>query len=256
MISKQNIRDIYDLYIQYAKNNNLCRKGTWKELLKIDDNTKPSEIIRRAILSCAGNFNYWEENGQIAWPNNMSGTTWFEVIVGERDIKTMNIYPTRMKILARANKFINQSGTDIKCLYDNNWWNKLHDAFGLDPLKKRETLLYIILTELGINDVDTSKIPCQNMACIDYNIIIALRYAKAVTGFTGNIFDLKTETKLRYDCLQACEEIFNISKCNNTHQLISIGKLDNFLYSTGRYIRHNIKNWEDFMCYRFGCYFY
>lgn len=244
--------EIFENFIDtFFKDCDWDRKDIWMKMLEISEedlNSKRAtsrweEIICRATQCCIGNFNYWEEAGKITWPKNINGQLWFDVVMGRRDINTLNLVDLRKKFLIKCREFLKDF--NLNDIYTTSWWTKLTDVFGKDPLKKRETLLYIILTDLGFKDLY-----CPNKGCIDYNIIVALRFFGIIEGYEGNIFDLATETKLRNECLVVCDELIARQKWLN----VSI--LDNILYSEGKRIRKTYDNWEDYFCYRLNCYYY
>jgi len=219
------------------------RNKLWRKLLGIKKRTKTKTVIKKAILGSIGNFNYWEDNGEVKWPDNVHSYNWFEVVRGEKDINSMNLPGLRKHFVSIANSFIRKTNieTGIK---KAEWWNLLSISYGGDPLKKREVLLWIMLSDMNIK----TTLP-PNLGCIDYNTIVALRYLKIVNGYEGNSFDYIEETKLRTECLKVVEEIIQKTR-------LGVSEVDAWLYYTGREIRHNYKDWEKYFCYRLGCYFY
>jgi len=210
-------------------------------MLEIDDNTTKNEIIERTILCCVGNFNYWEEDNKISWPKEISGITWFEFVMGRRSIQSLNLWQKRLDLYNSAKDWISKTNFELN---NPSWWNEMNIVFGNDPLKKRETLAYIILTDLGF------ECHCPNVGCIDYNIIVALRRHGIITGYDKNYFEINEETQLRYECLLVCYEILK-----RVPQL-TVSTLDILLYDEGRRIRHNEYEWERYFPYRFGCYYF
>lgn len=245
--------DKLDIFCKnYISDRDIPGRGdVWRQLLEItssDVHQTDKEIIERAILSCCGNFNYWEVDGKIEWPENLNGQSWFDVIMDRRDINTMNLPKLRSDILGTTRVFLQQNFYSIHSIYSIRspyWWADLSKAFGNDPLRKRETLLYIILSDLGFKDIY-----CPNVGCIDYNLIVALRYHGIIEGYAGNTFNISEETNLRTECLVVCQEILK------RYPELNVSKLDNVLYTEGRCIRHTEPDWESHFCYRFGCYFY
>jgi len=227
---------------EYLEKVEKCKPLPWEIILDVNGLSEKEKIERSIKMAC-GQFNYWEENGKITWPN-LSSEDWTDVVLGKRDIETMNLVQTRKQILKNTEDFISISNL-TENIKDYNWWEALSYVFGGDPLRKRETLLWIMLTGLGF------PIPFKiREGCIDYNVIVSLRYHGIVTGYIGNQFNILQETQLRYDCLHVIEKMLEMRKD------LGINDLDAHLYLQGRNIRKTVDNWEDYFCYRFGCYFY
>ena len=203
--------------------------------------------MRLAIRATIGNFNFWEgPEGRITWPEGLGGSAWFEVATGKRSVKEFNLSPLREAFLIVGEAFWKNTPLSIHetPIQNPSWWTRLTECYGNDPLRKRETLLYIILYDLGWDAVP----PMQG--CIDYNVIIALRHKGIITGFDGNEFNETEETLLRMECLVAIMNILNI------RQDLTISMMDQELYLGGKWIRKHDPNWEKHMCYRPGCYYY
>jgi hypothetical protein len=235
----------------------VSRVKMWDELLGISGQT--GETVRRAVLGSAGQFNFWERNGKIEWKTGFNSDSWFCFVreycsEGQQEIKeriknTLNYYnlpDIRIKLIENTEKFLAESSDLVSCIRDPYWWEALSHVFGGDPLKKRETLLWMILTDLGIDAQEQKK------GCIDYNIILLFRFLGIITGFDGNIFTLYDETRLREECLKAVEYILE------KRPDLSISELDFHLWSEGRQIRGTRpqEEWDPFFCYRLGCFFY
>lgn len=216
----------------------------WQDLLEVEKHDF-DVLLERAIKGCIGNFNFWEgDDGSVAWPKGISGTTWFKAAIGKQSVDDYNLAELRKSFLAKANLFIGFYQSKGITPKEHEWWLRLAEAFGNDPLHKRETLLWNILYDCGYKDF-----PCPNILPIDYNIIIALRHQKVLTGFIGNIFSLEEETHLRYEAL--CCGYYMAQHVETTPT-----NLDAFLYRLGKDIRENNPDWELSFCYRKGCYFY
>lgn len=221
------------------------RREIWMKQLKLDEGTPFPEVMWRAVRATIGNFNFWEgDNEDVTWPENIGGAEWFKVATGERSLEGFNLKELRQKYLERGGAFIRKYALWSKFLTDPSWWTKLTEVYGNDPLRKRETLLAIVLHDLGYDVLW----PMQG--CIDYNVIVTLRSNGIVTGWLGNQFTLEEETFLRMECLLAIMTILKERPDLNP----SI--VDEILYSEGKRIRRMDRDWERFMCYRPGCYFY
>jgi len=218
--------------------------GKEETLPSLENEAFASYTLQQAILGTIGNFNFWEEEGVIKW-SGVDSSDWFKVVRIEKSIWDMNLPKIRKIFWDSAIE--NMQKFPIHKIYDESWWNRLTELYGHDPLKKRETLLWIILTDLGFQNL-----PIQNKGCIDYNIILAFRYLGIVIGYKGNIFNLREETELRFECLHVIESILK------ARPDLSISDLDSLLYRFGRYIRcvEPPEHWDQFFCYRHGCYFY
>jgi hypothetical protein len=219
------------------------RTEVWKSLLDINPMSDDDFILKRAILGAAGQFNYWEEDGKIVWPA-ISSDDWFKVVTGKKPITEMNLCLKRTEIYVTVSDFLKNNQI---CVMDPVWWDSLSFVFGGDPLRKRETLLWIMLTDLGYENL-----PAQKKGCIDYNIMLFLRFSGVIKEYGGNIFNLYEETKLRTECLEVIERILDKRKD------LTIQKLDSFLYFSGKEVRHimDMHFWEPYFCYRLGCFFY
>lgn len=238
---------------------NLNRSFRWIKALGLDKWGGPDEdlnniptnkslaayAIQQAVLSSIGNFNFWEKDGKIAWPG-LSSNDWMKVIRFEKPIEEMNLVEKRKELWDKAVHFMSDSEL-TNDIHDNIWWEALAIVFGGDPLAKRETLLWITLSDLGF-----TQMHLPNAGCIDYNIILALRYLEIITGYEGNIFDKTEETKLRFECLHVVEQILK------ERQDLNVSDLDSFLYKMGRYIRYEFPReiWDPYFCYRIGCFYY
>jgi hypothetical protein len=262
MINFNKVNDfIKDIKIEDGFVDN--RKKLWHELLGTSPETKSQKIIEQAIYGSIGQFNFWEDTtivgeGVIAWAENRNSSNWYAFIRDDRvgcwgsmaEKHKLNLIDKRLSFLSDAERFIKDSGDLEKCIKDPVWWNALSAVFGGDPLKKRETLLWITLTDLGF------KVPEQKRGCIDYNIILLFRYLGLIKGYAGNIFTLYEETKIRYECLTVINYILGHSK---QHKLgLTISNLDAWLWAEGRKLRRSLPRevWDPSFCYRFGCFFY
>lgn len=221
------------------------RGHVWRDLLEIKPRTPKKKIVERAIKAAVGNFNYWEQEGQIKWPAGLNGASWFDVVMGRRNIKTLNLVHRRRVLLARAETFTMNHPLHEDAMLSKWWWHELTAAYGYDPLRKRETLLWIVLNDLGFKNL-----PVPNMGCIDYNVITAFRHLGIVIGFEGNMFSEDSETQLRTECLTAIMYILQ------WRSDLTVSTLDDCLYNLGKKIRHEEPDWEKCFCYRFGCYYY
>lgn len=234
------------------------RAHIWIPLLGIDQWTEPhfeisdirsnealqKYVIKQSILATIGSFNFWEMDNTITWPD-LGTEDWFKVVKNEKPIEEMNLVGIRKYLYNLALDFTEISDLP-KDIYSEIWWTTLSAVYGGDPLRKRETLLWIILNDLGFVGM-----PLPNKGCIDYNTILMLRFFGAVEC-KGNVFNILSETKLRYECLSVVEQILN------ARIDLTPSQLDNFLYSAGRQIRHEMPReyWDPYFCYRLGCYFY
>jgi len=243
MINYKNLLDFHNSFIKDIPVPD--RYQDWINFLEITENDSATDIIIRATISCSCNFNYWEEDGKISWPAGVNGIALMDALAGRRSMQTLNLYHTRAGMYNRIVDWLEKRPIDIN---SKKWWAELSIEFGHDPLRKRETLLFIILSDLGLFDKQSNV--CPNVGCIDYNVITALRFHGVIEGYEGNIFDEETETQLRTECLSICQFILQLNKS------IDISGLDYILYNEGRRIRYNEPEWEKFFCYRYGCYFY
>lgn len=219
----------------------------WDKILEITPKMPQEEVIRRAILMACGQFNYWEVDGEVVWPG-VKSEDWTAVALGKKPIEQMNMVDLRRWMLDRVEAFFKDLTPECpldRVIVDPYWWDSLTHVFGGDPLRKRETLLWMMLDYLGYD------VPCPQKGCIDYNIIVALRKNDIVTGYGGNRFSLYQETCLRMDCLEAIEFILD-----RYEDKFTVASLDAALYLEGRRIRKEDKDWEQYFCYRPGCYFY
>ena len=230
------------------------RAKVWMEALGLKGDEDLLEVLRRAVRGAVGQFNFWEgENQTVTWAYSSEG--WFAVTRGEKDISSLNLVPKRTDLLGAVDAFFKLTPClTIDTIKDPLFWAVLTHLFGGDPLRKRETLLWIMLDDLSYEYPkmpDISRL-LPSKGCIDYNIMLYLRYMKAVTGYSGRIFDLYTETKLRMDCLRAVDTIMCLRPD------LTVSSLDSFLWESGRRIRHTTprEEWDPLFCYRFGCYFY
>lgn len=224
------------------------RRCSWIDSLGVVT-AGPETMIERAILGSSCQFNFWQVGRKVQW-GRFSSVDWWAVVRGEKDIKSMNLAQKRKKLYDAAAAYIKKSkktGTLEHCITEKVWWYNLAVVFGGDPVHKRETLLWMMLTEMGFS---CAAAPADGI--IDYNVILFLRMKGIVTGYEGNRFNLHEETMLRKDCLRVAEII--LSKRPD----ITIPMLDVELYGRGREIRHirPFKEWEPFFCYRPGCFFY
>jgi len=212
--------------------------------IKLENYAFTTYILQQAIFGTIGDFNYWEEDGEIKWPD-LSAADWFKVIRHEKPLYEMNLPELREQLWKAAIDFM--PTFEIPDIYTLEWWNKLSEVYGNDPLRKRETLLWIILTDLGF-----PNLPTPNRGCIDYNIILAFRYLKIIVGYNGSSFGIKEETDLRFECLSVIEQVLD------ARPDLSISDLDSLLYKFGKYIQHTVsrEEWEPFFCYRPGCFYY
>lgn len=221
---------------------------SWDKILEVTPSMSMKEVIRKAVLMACGQFNYWEgDNGEVTWPG-VKSEDWTAVILGKKPIEEMNLVEVRRQIYDRTMRFLRETSSEKPFaipISDPYWWDALTHVFGGDPLRKRETLLWMMLDYLGYD------VPCPQKGCIDYNIIVSLRKHGIVTGYSGNRFNLYQETCLRMDCLEAIEAILD-----RYEDTFSIASLDAALYLEGRRIRKEEKNWEQYFCYRPGCFFY
>lgn len=254
-----NQKKVSELIHQIQPNTDIYRGLRWIQPLGLDKWVGPDDdlndipanetlanyTIQQAILGSIGNFNFWEEDGKITWPG-LTSDDWFKVVQLEKSIEQMNMAVKRKELWNNAIEFMTDLNL-IEIIYDPIWWAALSAVFGGDPLKKRETLLWVILSDIGF-----SGIPLPNTGCIDYNVILSLRYFGAITGYEGNIFNLIDETKLRFECLEIVKQIL-IERPD-----LTVSTLDSFLYDAGKYIRNAIprEEWDPYFCYRFGCFFY
>jgi len=214
----------------------------WTSILKAES-LGTMERIERATKMACGQFNYWEgKHGDIIWPG-VSSEDWTAVVLGEKDIEEMNLVQTRKRILEATEQYLKDNLASPQVINRDWWWRGLTFAFGGDPLRKRETLLWMMLRGMGFDP------PIVQCGCIDYNVIVALRKHGIIEGFKGNMFDLLSETQLRYECLQAIGRLLDSNS-------LTISGLDALLYGEGRSIRKTEPDWEDYFCYRPGCYFY
>lgn len=219
----------------------------WDKVLELTPDMSDYEVIKRATVMACGQFNYWEEDGEVKWPGP-SSEDWTAVTLGKKPIEEMNLVETRRDIRERTLGFIEaftDDGAIEGAIHDSRWWDCLTHVFGGDPLRKRETLLWMMLDYIGY------VAPCPQKACVDYNLIVALRRYQVVCGYEGNRFDLYGETCLRRDCLEAVEWMYYTFEGTFT-----VASLDAALYLEGRRIRREEDDWEDYFCYRPGCYFY
>lgn len=221
------------------------RKAMWCHLLGVSDPFNEEKFLKRSIVSAGGNFNFWQKDKKIVWPN-LNSNDWFKVVRGIKPITEMNMVDERMKMLDASINLINESSLPTD-LADKHWWEVLSSVYGGDPLKKRETLLWFMLNDLGYK-----KALQPNWGCIDYNIMLYFRYNGIVKGYHGNIFKIYEETRLRYECLQAINNILH------TRDDLTVQEVDMWLWGEGRKIRHSIprERWDPWFCYRIGCYFY
>ena len=238
MIDRQKIAEFSRTLVAPNFNPNI-----WQIGLGLDGGSSCGLIYKRVFESCSGNFNYWQVDDKIVWPDTSSSGEWFAVIRGEKPIEDMNLPDLRKHLLQETSEFLHSS-SNVE-IEDKLWWAALSHVYGGDPLRKRETLAWIILTDLGFKNI-----PIVQRGCIDYNLIVALRFNGCVYGYKGNKFNLYDETKLRTDCLLAVEEILNLRSD------LTVSSLDKILYFLGRKIRHTTSDWEQYFCYRIGCYFY
>lgn len=223
------------------------RGQMWRELLGVTKDTPNSKVIQLATLSAAGNFNYWEDNGKVNW-SSINSSDWFAVIRGEKKIEEMNLPVLRTAFYTATYNFLKSCGTHPD---DPIWWDCLSHVFGGDPIKKRETLLWIMLFDMGY-----SVCMPPEVGCIDYNIMLLCRYHKLISNNEpyeeGTPVDLYVETAIRKDCLLVCHELLLMSD-----NRLNISKLDDILFNLGRQLRKTSRSiWEPYFCYRFGCYFY
>jgi len=219
----------------------------WYDVLELTPYMSDRDVITRAAVMACGQFNYWEEDGEVRWPGP-SSEDWTAVALGKKPIEEMNLVDVRRRMRDRTLEFLKgftDDGAIETAIHDPRWWDCLTHVFGGDPLRKRETLLWMMLDHLGY------AAPCPQKACVDYNLIVALRRHLVVGGYKGNRFDLYGETCLRMDCLQAVEWIYHYFEGTFT-----VASLDAALYLEGRRIRKEEDDWEDYFCYRPGCYFY
>jgi hypothetical protein len=229
------------------------RAKAWATVLGLQGDEKPFAVLRQAACGAVGQFNFWEgEFGQITWASNSSD--WFAFIRGEKSILSMNYPGKRAELKDNVTGFLDTTPElTIDVIADPLFWSIMTHLFGGDPLRKRETLLWIMLDDLRVMFPEVPEAAeAPNRGCIDYNIILYLRYMKAITDYEGNRFDLYTETQLRTECLHAVEMILE------KRPDLTVSSLDSWLWEAGRKIRHELpqKQWEPYFCYRIGCYFY
>jgi hypothetical protein len=201
------------------------------------------QFLRSAVLWAIGNFNFWEANSSVAWP---IVPAWRDVIQGKEPLHRMNLYDERQELWRKAEEFMDEEcGCLVPHVKEVAWWEALSHVFGGDPLRKRETLLWIALEDVGC------PVPVVRKGCIDYNVIVTLRASGVVNGYEGNSFNLYEETKLRRECLVAVERLLEIKSWK-------IGELDAHLWWAGKNFRKTNPRdvWEPFFCYRIGCFFY
>ena len=220
------------------------RKSIWEKQLGLKESYPKELAVFKAVLGAGGQFNFWEGESHKSDSSEAIGSgsdKWFAVVRGDIPIYAMNLVQTRIDVYKNCLTFLACGCNPL----DKEWWEGLHKAYGYDPLRKRETLCWMILKDLGVDVV----IEPPAKGCVDYNLIVALRHLGIVTA-KGNVFDTETETELRKNCLLVCEQLLVLKP------ELTVMDVDSYLYNMGKHIRKTVSNWADYFCYRVGCYYY
>lgn len=201
----------------------------WSKILGADPEKQSELFIKRAILGCSQQFNFWQDR-----MGNLSSSIVFQWAKGKLDWTdiTWNLVDQRLEIFTKVNEFISSWQPLIQALEMKEFWEEMNWAFNppylSDPVYKKPILVKYILENNGFkkNIYERKK---WGWGCVDYNIPIALNHY--------GLINLEKEyyEKAEFDAIR----LHIYSLCYNIVQQAKISpfKLDYQLFSVGRILR-------------------
>lgn len=152
------------------------RDFDWEGLLGVKATMRPELFIRRAIVACSQQFNFWQDKTETVSNNTVWEWCRSDMAGSYRFFEKMNLPDVRVKIMTNLSDIFHRFSPLVKALKVKDFWsevNRLSNPSRPDVVMKKTVLLKFICDSAGFEVYNTDR---WGYACVDYNALVTLNH--------------------------------------------------------------------------------